>query len=165
MGVLGNLNAYTQLKAAEAHRAPPPRTPAWAASASAWAWASAWATMIGNQMAGMAQQGGGQFNPHAGMQGGPAPAPPPLPTEQKYHYAGAAGQQQLTLQEVVGAVVGNRDGKHMLWMPGWSGWKSWKDVPEVAGQVPPPAAAPPPPPGAAAEEEFHYHGPAARARR
>ena len=157
MGVLGDLNAYTQLKTADAigvAAANPGIGGAGIGMGVGFGRGNQMGAVMGQSM----NQGGGGFNPQTGMQGGGAAQPPPLPTEQRLHYNGPSGQAQRTVAEIVQRVVADRGGNHMLWAAGWPGWKSWKEVAEVAGQVPPPAAAPPPLPGA--DTVYHYHGPA-----
>ena len=156
MGVLGDLNAYTQLKAAEAIETAA-ANPGLGGAGIGMGVGFGMGNMMGNQMMGMQQQQG-QFNPHQGMQGPPAPQPPPPPMTAKFHYAGPAGQAELTAAEVAQRVAADRDGNHQLWQAGWPGWKSWRDVPDVAGLVPPPPAPAPPPP--MADITFHYAGPA-----
>jgi membrane protease subunit (stomatin/prohibitin family) len=152
MGVLGNLDAYTKLQAAEAIKTAAANQGIGGAGVGMGV-GFGMGNMMGNQMAG-GMASGGQFNPHSGMQGPPAPQPPPMPSEQTYHYNGPSGQGQFPLGDIVGKVSADRDGNHMLWAAGWPGWKSWKDVPEVANQIPP-LVAPPPMPSII----FHYHGP------
>ncbi|MFT7520618.1 MAG: hypothetical protein ACI9MC_002768 [Kiritimatiellia bacterium] len=159
---MGNLDAYTKLKAADAIEI--------AAGNQGMAGMGVGMGVgfgMGNQMGGMMGQamapGGGQFNPNSGMQGGAAPAPPPLPSAVQYHYNGPAGQGQKTADQIAQAVAGDRDGNHMVWAAGWPAWKSWKDVAEIVGNVPPPAAAPPPLPDA--DVVFHYHGPAGQSEK
>jgi membrane protease subunit (stomatin/prohibitin family) len=158
MGVLGDLNAYTQLKAADAieHAA---KNTGLGGAAIGMGVGFGMGNQMGNTMAN-AQQGGA-FNPHQGMQGPPSAAPPPPPVEASLHYNGPSGQAQLTVAQVVERVTADRSGKHMLWAAGWPGWKKWSDVPEVAGQVPPEPAAPPPLPG---QQTLHYNGPSGQAQ-
>jgi hypothetical protein len=153
MGVLGNLDAYTKLKAADAigiAAANPGLGGAGVGMGVGFG--------LGNAMGGMmgsAAGAQGAFNPQTGMQGA-GPPPPPMAT--RYHYAGVGGQAELSAAEIAQRVAADRNGNHMVWAAGFPAWKSWRDVPEIAGQVPPPpAAAPPPPPGA--NITFHYHGP------
>ncbi len=153
MGILGDLNAYTKLKAAEAIEiaAANPGMGGLGASMGV-------GFGLGNQIGGnmMGAQGQGPFNPHQGMQGQPAPMPPPPPTDTLWHYHGPTGQAQLSAADVASRIVGDRSASHKLWKPGFAGWLSWDEVPEIAGMLPPPTAAPPPLPGQAT---FHYNGP------
>jgi len=155
MGMIGDLNAYTQLKAAESIEIAAANK-GLAGAGMGMGVGFGMGNMMGAQMANAAQ-GGGQFNPQQGMQGGAPPAPPPPPGAARYHYSGPAGQGEKSLDEIVAAVSANRDGAHSVWQAGWAGWKSWSDVPEIAGKLPPPMAAPPPLPGQGAK--YHYNGP------
>jgi len=150
MGVLGNLSAYTQLKAADAIGTAAANTGIGGAGIGMGV-GFGMGNMMGNQMAGA--QGGGQFNPNQGMQGGPGSVPPPPPGGETYHYSGPTGQAQLSAADVVARIQGDPNGKHNIWQPGWSGWKAWNEVPAIASKMPP--APPPPPPGAAT---YHYSG-------
>jgi membrane protease subunit (stomatin/prohibitin family) len=153
MGVLGNLDAYAKMNAAESIKtaAANPGLPGMGVGMGV---GLGMGQMMGQQFAGM--QGQGNFNPHTGMQGPPSPAPPPLPNAQKFHYHGPGGSGELTAAEIAQRVVAARDADHQVWAAGWPGWKSWKDAPEIAGQVPPAPSAPPP----MANVSFHYSGPA-----
>lgn len=152
MGVLGNLGAYQQLQAADAIQTAA-ANPGLGGAGIGMGVGFGMGNMMGAQMTGAMQ--GGPFNPHQGMQGGPAPMPPPMPAAVKYHYHGPSGQAELTRDEVVARVAADRNGNHQLWQAGWPGWKSYKDVAEIVGALPPL----PPPPVAAANVSFHYHGP------
>jgi membrane protease subunit (stomatin/prohibitin family) len=158
MGVLGNLDAYTKLQAADAIGVAA-ANPGLGGAGIGMGVGFGMGNMMGNQMMGM-QGGGGHFNPHQGMAAPPGAAPPPIPSAVKYHYNGPTGQAQLTAQEVAERVAGDREGSHLLWQAGWAGWKPWKDVAEIVGLIPPPAAAPPPLPGSGTEPTYHYNGPA-----
>jgi membrane protease subunit (stomatin/prohibitin family) len=139
MGVLGNLNAYTQLKTAEAIQT--------AAGNQGIAGAGigmgvgfGMGNQMGNQMAGAA--GGGNFNPNQGMQGGGGPPPPP-PQAAGYHYSGPDGQAQgLNASQIAQKMQANPGGKHHVWQQGWAGWKPASEVGEITSQMGPP---PPPP--------------------
>jgi membrane protease subunit (stomatin/prohibitin family) len=149
MGVLGNLNAYTQLKAADAIGVAAANTGLGGAGIGMGV-GFGMGNMMGNQMAGA--QGGGAFNPQQGLQPGAA-APPPPPGTETYHYSGQTGQAQLSAAEIIERIQGDPSGKHDVWQAGWDGWKSWSDVPAIASKMPP---APPPPPAGAAT--YHYSG-------
>ncbi|MFT4623501.1 MAG: membrane protease subunit (stomatin/prohibitin family) [Myxococcota bacterium] len=159
MGVLGDLNAYTQLKAADAIDTAA-RNPGMGGAAIGMGVGFGMGNQMGAMMGQSMQGGGGPFNPHQGMQGPPSPAPPPPPMAATFHYHGASGQSELDAAAIASHVAADRTGKHMLWQAGWPGWKAWSDVPEVASLVPPAPAAPPPLPGA---QTFHYNGPSGRA--
>ena len=141
MGVLGNLDNYTKLKAADAieHAAKNPGVGGVGASMGV---GFGLGNQIGANMA-QAQQGGG--------------APPPLPGGGTYHYNGPGGQAQLPLAQVIERVAADRSANHLVWKQGWSEWKPAAEVPEIASQLPPP-----PPPGSAGSSAggtFHYAGP------
>jgi membrane protease subunit (stomatin/prohibitin family) len=155
MGVLGDLNAYTQLQAAESIKTAAANTGIGGAGIGMGV-GFGMGNMMGNAMGG-AFGGNGQFNPQQGMQGGGPPpqgGPPPLPSA-SFHYNGPAGQGQMSLDQIVAAVAADRNANHQVWAQGWPAWKSVKDVPEIMNQLPPPVAAPPPLPGAA---RYHYNG-------
>ena len=140
MGVLGNLNAYTQLKAADAieHAA---RNPGVGGVGASMGVGFGLGNQIGSNMM-QAQQGGG--------------APPPLPQATGYHYNGPGGQTQLPLADVVQRVAADRSANHLVWQAGWPEWRRAQDVPEIANQLPP---APP------ATASFHYHGPSGQSQK
>ncbi len=156
MGVLGNLDQYTKLKAAEAI-GDAAKNQGMGGAGMGMGVGMGMGNMMAAAMSGMAQ-------PHAG---GGAPPPPPGPAT--FHYHGPSGQAQLTAAQIAEKVAADRTGAHSVWAAGWPGWKPWAEVPEIAGLVPPaapppppmapppPAAAAPPPPPAAAT--FHYNGP------
>jgi len=160
MGILGDLNAYTQLKSADAIEK--------AASNQGMGGIGVgmgvglgMGNQVGNMM-GRAAQGNGMFNPHTGLQAPAAAAPPPLPGQDTWHYNGAAGQGQYTTEQIVGHILANRDASHLVWKAGWPAWKPYTEVTELTSQLPPPAAAPPPLPGA---EKLHYNGPGGQGER
>ncbi len=155
MGVLGNLDAYAKLQAAEAIPEAARNTGLGGAGVGLGV-GMGMGGMMGQAFAGAAGQGG-TFNPVTGQMGA---APPPPPGASLYHYNGPGGQAQLPLAQVVERVAANRGAAHHLWQPGWAAWKGWQEVAEVASAlppVPPPAPAGPPPiPGA--NVSFHVHG-------
>ncbi len=145
MGILGNLDAYAKLNAAEAIGD--------AARNEGIAGAGVGMGVgfgMGNQMGGLM----------GNAMASPSTAPPPPPGPSLLHYSGPGGQAQLSVDEIVSRIAGAPDAEHNLWSPGWPAWKPWAEVPQVAGKIPPPPAAPPPPPGATT---FHYSGPDGRA--
>ena len=156
MGILGNLNAYTQMQAADA-MGDAARNPGMAGAGMGMGMGMGMGQVMSQAMSGAA---GGQAAPAA---------PPPLPGATRYHYNGPAGQAQLTADEVASRIASNRDAQHLVWTTGWAAWKDWSDVADIAGKVPPamtappplPSAPPPPPaPPAPTEVEFQYNGPA-----
>lgn len=154
MGVLGNLDAYTKLKAADAieHAA---KNQGIGGAAAGMGVGFGLGNQIGGQL-GRGQASSGQFDPQTGMQGAGPPGPPPSPQNELWHYSGPGGQQELTLSQLAGRIQADRNGNHMVWKNGFPAWKSWRDVPEIAGQL---QSGPPPMPGASAVT-FHYNGPA-----
>ncbi len=153
MGVLGNLDAYTQLKAADAieHAA---KNPGLGGIGAGMGVGFGLGNQIGAQM-GRAQQGGGVFDPNQGMMGGGAPPAPPPPPVDVWHYSGPTGQAQLSTADLLNRITSDRNGAHMVWKAGFPAWKSWSEVPEIVGRMPPEPAAPPPLPGGA---PYHYNG-------
>jgi hypothetical protein len=150
MGILGNLDAYTQLKAADAIEAAA-KNPGMGGLGASMGVGFGVGNQVGAQMA-RAQQGGGQFDPQTGMRG--AGGPPPLPASDPWHYNGPGGQLTLNDAEVVARISADPSANHMLWKTGFAAWKGWREVPEIAGRV---SAAPPPPPMATAS--YQYNGP------
>lgn len=153
MGVLGDLNKYTQMQAADSIKIAAANQGIGGAGIGMGV-GFGMGNMMGNQMsqamAPQQQQGGG--------------APPPLPQAAGYHYSGPAGQGQMSTDQIVSAVIADRNGQHLVWQQGWAGWKPWSEVPDLAGRVPPAQVAPPPPPQAPAAL-YHYNGPAGTGER
>ncbi|MDP6932705.1 MAG: SPFH domain-containing protein [Myxococcota bacterium] len=153
MGLLGDMNQYTQFQAANAIESAAGRPGQGNTMLDA-----GMGLAMGNMMAGQ-MTGAGQG----------AAAPPPPPGAATLHYSGSGQDGQYTAQQIAGLVAADRSGTHNVWAPGWAGWKSWNQVPEVASQVPPDTtAAPPPPPSDAPpppppEESWHYSGPSGKA--
>jgi membrane protease subunit (stomatin/prohibitin family) len=132
MGVLGNLNAYTQLKAAEAIGDAAKNQGMGGAGVGMGVGVG-----MGQMMSGMFQ-GVGQAAPAAPSAG----PPPPPPQAARWHYSGPNGQSEAGAAEIIAAVRANPAGKHHVWQTGWAGWKDVADVPELASLLGPP---PPPP--------------------
>ncbi len=153
MGILGDLNAYTKLKSADAIEAAARNTGMGGAGMGMGMGMGMGAAVAGQMTGG---GGSGVFNPHQGMQSSSGAVPPPVPSSQRFHYNGSGGQAELSVDEIVARVVADRTGQHLLWAPGFPAWKPWSEVEAVSTKVPPAAAAPPPLPGAST---FHYHGP------
>ncbi|MFT6143619.1 MAG: membrane protease subunit (stomatin/prohibitin family) [Myxococcota bacterium] len=150
MGVLGNLGAYQQLKSADAIEVAAGNTGLGGAGVGMGV-GFGMGNMMGNQMSGSMNQAG-PFNAQQGMQGGPAPVPPPVPGQETWHYNGPTGQAQLKTAELVQRITQDRSGNHQVWKAGMAAWQSWKDVPELATALPP---GPPPMPAATS---YHYAG-------
>jgi len=147
IGILGNLNAYTQLKAADAIEHAAKNTGVGGIGASMGVGFG-----VGNQVG-------------ANIANAQGAAPPPPPQQGVYHYTGPGGQAQLSLAEVVQRVSAHPSASHSVWQPGWAEWKPPSAVAPIAAQLPPAppgAAGPPPLPG---EARFHYNGPDGQAQR
>lgn len=144
MNMIGDMNQYTQMKAADAIETAA-ANPGMAGAGMGMGMGVGMGNMMGNMMGNA-------------MAGAAAASPPPPPQAQTFHYSGPSGQAQLSASDIAQKIAADRNGNHQVWAEGWSGWRSWNDVGEISRLVPPPpAAAPPPPPGAAST--FHYHGP------
>ncbi len=152
MGLVGNMNTYTQFQAANAIEQ--------AASQSGGDGGNlggammnagvglAMGQVIAGQMAG-AQSGQQPINPQTSPPPPPGAATPVATTVQVFHYSGPSGQHQLAAADIAHQVASAPGGKHHVWAPGWTGWKAWNEVPEIAALVPPPPPGdegPPPPP-------------------
>jgi hypothetical protein len=149
MGILGNLDAYTQLKAADAIELAAKNPGLGGAGASMGVGFG-----LGNQIGQQLGRGVGQFDPQTGMQGGGG-GPPPVPQgPARLHYSGPSGQEQLPVADIVARIAADRGSSHLLWMPGWPNWKNWTEVAEVAPQVPPTPEGGP---------TWHYNGPGGQA--
>ncbi len=143
MGILGNLDAYSQLKAADAIEIAARNPGLGGVGAS-----------VGVGL-GLGQQIGHQLGRGIGPEGGSTP--PALPAgAPKLHYSGPAGQDQLSIPEIVARITADRGSNHLLWLPGWPQWKSWREVADVATQVPPAPDGGP---------TWHYNGPGGQAVR
>ncbi len=147
MGILGNLNAYTQLKAADAI-GDAARNPGVGGVGASMGVGFGLGNQIGQNMM-QAQQGGGAP---------PAPPPLPLPGGGAYHYNGPSGQAQLPLAEVVRRVAADRAANHLVWQAGWPQWRPARDVAEIAAQLPPEQPSAP-------AAKFHYHGPSGQSEK
>lgn len=147
MGVLGNLDAYTQMQVADSV-SDAAKNPGIGGAGVGMGVGFG----MGNQMSHMmaSSQGAGTFDPHTGLKSGDA--------SQSYHYKGDGDQEELAAAEVASRIATDRGGKHLVWQPGWEEWKPWSEVPELAGLVPPEIEEPPPLPDAPGDE-WHYSGP------
>jgi membrane protease subunit (stomatin/prohibitin family) len=135
MGIVGDLNKYTQFSAAQALQT--------AAGASG---DSAMGTGLGMGMGmGMAQAMASAMGGMGGAAQPAAAAPPPPPAAATFHVAvngqttGPFGTAQL--QQMLAAGQFGRDS--MVWSQGMAGWAKAADVPALASLF---AAMPPPPP-------------------
>jgi membrane protease subunit (stomatin/prohibitin family) len=144
MGILGDLNRYTQFQAANAVEAAA-NNPGGAGEGVGLGMGLA----VGQQMAqalgrqDQPTQPSGQSGQQSAQQSAQPAGPPPLPAQAQW-YVGVGGQQQgpydaaaLAAQAQAGAVTGST----LVWRSGMAAWTPAQDVPEVAavlGAVPPP---------------------------
>jgi hypothetical protein len=149
MGVLGNLDAYTQMQVADSV-SDAAKNPGIGGAGVGMGVGFG----MGNQMSQMmaTPQGGETFDPHTGLQSGQSEAP------QIYHYKGSGEAVQLPTPDIASRIAVDRDGDHLVWQPGWDAWKPWNVVEEIASQVPPAIESPPPLPTKAGDL-WHYKGP------
>jgi membrane protease subunit (stomatin/prohibitin family) len=148
MGLVGNMNTYTQFQAANAIEAAATQ-PGGGGLGGAMMGAGV-GLGLGNVVAGQMANMGQQQHAPPPQQHAPPPAPGTAPPA-IFHYSGPSGQHQLPAADIAAQVAGTPDGKHHVWQPGWASWKPWNEVPEIAGLVPPPpppggSGGPPPPP-------------------
>jgi membrane protease subunit (stomatin/prohibitin family) len=130
MGLVGNMNAYTQFQTANAigDMAENPGGGGNMMGVLA-------GVGMGNVVTGAMQQA-------TGDQQAPAAGPPPLPQEQ--WYAGIGGKQvgPLTMEQLQNLIrQGQVNQDTLLWKQGLEGWKKARDIPEASnlfGTVPPP---------------------------
>jgi membrane protease subunit (stomatin/prohibitin family) len=112
MGVLGDLNAYSQFQAANALEDAAKNPGSGGAMMNA-GMGFAMGNVMANQMAQAHQPGGGQFNPQHGMAQGPPPPPPS--TGMQYHYHGPGNDQgQFNAQQIAQKIAANREGAHNI---------------------------------------------------
>ena len=147
MGVIGNMNTFTQYQTANAMEKAAENPGGMAAGGMGMGMGFAMANQMGNQM-GAGQQQQQQQQPAA------APPPPPAPTAFFVAVNGAqTGPFDLgTLQQQLAS--GQFNAQTTVWKAGMAGWVAAGTVPELAGLFaappppppPPPAMAPPPPP-------------------
>lgn len=133
MGVIGNLNAYTQFQAANAIEAAA-KNPGGSAAADGMGMGMGFA---------MAQQMANALNQPAGGAPGGHGAPPPLPGQAQF-FAAIDGKQAgpFALDALRGQAAGGQLTRDTLvWKQGMAAWTRAGDVPElepVFGHVPPP---------------------------
>jgi hypothetical protein len=142
MGIIGNLNQYSQFQAANAMETAA-GNPGGEASAG-----------IGMGMGfAMANQMGQMLNPQAGaappVPGAAPPPPPPIP--QTLYFVAVNGQQTgpyppATLQAMAGQ--GSLTADSMIWAQGMPSWMPANQIPELAAVFATPPPLPPPPPPA-----------------
>lgn len=133
MGVIGNLNAYTQFQAANAIEAAA-RNPGGSAAADGMGMGMGFA---------MAQQMANAMNQPAGSAAAGHGTPPPLPGAAQF-FAAIDGKQAgpFAVDALQGqAASGQLTRETLVWKQGMAGWTRAGDVPELSsvfGHVPPP---------------------------
>jgi membrane protease subunit (stomatin/prohibitin family) len=148
MGVVGDLNRYTQFQTAEAMRAAA-ENPGEGGGAMGAGLGAGMGLAMGNMM--MGAQGGpwGQAQRQGQPQPAAAPAaPPPPPVEHVWHIAENGQTRGPFSRADLGRMAGSGDltRETYVWTQGQDGWKRAEDVQELAQLftvMPPP---PPPPP-------------------
>ena len=133
IGIVGDLNAYTQLATANAI-GDAARNPGGGASEGV---GLGLGMAVGQRMAASVGQ------PAAPPASAPPAGPPPLPTQAQW-YIGVGGEQQgpYDLAGLRGQVAsGALSATTLVWSTGMSGWTAASDVPQVAALL---AAIPPP---------------------
>jgi len=142
MGVIGNMNTFTQYQTANAMEKAAENPGGMAAGGMGMGMGFAMANQMGNQMGAGQQQ---QQQPAAA-----APPPPPAPTAFFVAINGAqTGPFDLgTLQQQLAS--GQFNAQTTVWKAGMAGWVAAGTVPELAGLFAAPPPPPPPPPPAMA---------------
>jgi membrane protease subunit (stomatin/prohibitin family) len=142
MGILGDLNRYTQFQAATAVEAAA-NNPGGAGEGvglgMGMALGQRMAQSLGPQDAGGQSQPAGQAQPAQPAQ----PGPPPLPPQEQW-FLGVGGQQQGPFDAAALAAqarAGTLTPTTLVWRSGMAAWTPAQDVPEVAAVL---GAAPPP---------------------
>lgn len=136
MGVLGDLNAYAKLQAAEAMR-DAAKNPGGAGTVMAMGMGSVLAGTMGGVMSGPAPTAAGPGTP------------PPIPSHAPVFIA-VDGKQHGPFELAMVAMkarTGELTGDTLVWRQGMDAWKPAKEVPELAAMIAPPPV-PPPIPGA-----------------
>jgi len=131
MGVVGNLNEYTQFQAAEALGR--------ADSGAGAAMATGMGAGLGMQMAAQ------QMQQQSGPWGAAATPPPPPPVEHVWHIAEAGKTSGPYSKAALGRMVseGKLSRETYMWTPGQDGWQKAEDIMELAQLF---TVMPPPPP-------------------
>jgi membrane protease subunit (stomatin/prohibitin family) len=140
MGIVGNLQQYTQYQAATAIEDAAQNPGAGGIAAGGMGAGLGFA--IGNQMAGA--MGGAPAQPASAP---PAGGPPPLPPQTQYYLA-IGGQQAgpfdaAAVQQRIAA--GQVTGQTLAWKQGMANWTPVSQVPELASLLSPPGPPPLPP--------------------
>lgn len=147
MGIIGNLNAYSQFQSANAMEAAA-KNPGAAGQGMGMGMGFVMAQGIGGQMAN--PRGDGTYsgvNP-TGAAGGNAAVPPPMPNAPAY-FVGINGQQSGPFDlNALSSLVrsGSINAQTLIWTQGMPAWASASSVPEVAALLTPNPPSPPPMP-------------------
>ncbi len=148
MGIVGDLNRYTQFSAAQALGAGGGAAGGAMGAAVGAGLGMAMGAQIGGAQAGpwgaVPQQNHGQQNYGAAQQQAPA-APPPPPVEKVWHVAANGAATGPFGRGHLGRMVseGSLTRETLVWTPGLSGWLKAEEVTELAQLF---TIAPPPPP-------------------
>ncbi|WP_071672408.1 SPFH domain-containing protein [Nioella nitratireducens] len=144
MGVVGDLNRYTQFSAAEAMTAAA-QNPNGGGAATGMGLGMGMA--MANQMAGAMNQGPWGAAPQQQAQPQAAAAPPPPPVEHVWHVAENGQTKGPFSRATMGqmATRGELTRQTFVWTAGQDGWKKAEDVAELAQLFT--VMPPPPPPG------------------
>ncbi|EAQ02718.1 hypothetical protein OB2597_15090 [Pseudooceanicola batsensis HTCC2597] len=146
MGIVGDLNKYTQFSTAEAMTAAA-KNPGGDGGIGA-GLGMGMGMAMANQMA---QQGPWGARPQSAPQPAAAPAPPPPPVEHVWHIAENGETRGPFSKARLGRMVteGGLSRDTLVWTAGQDGWKRAEDVQELAQlfTVMPPPPPPPPPAG------------------
>lgn len=138
MGVIGNLNSYTQFQAANAMEAAAENPSGGAAGGMGMGMGFAMANQMGQAFGGQQAQGG-----QAPPPSGPPSGPPPIPQAVSFFMA-VNGQQAGPFEMSVlkqKAQAGELTRETMVWKDGMAAWTAAGEVGELSsvfGQVPPP---------------------------
>ena len=144
MGIVGDLNQYTQFQAANALEQSAKSGGGGASDGMGMGVGVAMGQQMAQNLAGGQQQQQQQQSPAQQPAAAPAGGPPPLPGTAAEWYAGIGGQQQgpfdqAGLQQQVTA--GSITRETLLWKNGMDGWKAAGEIPELTnlfGATPPP---------------------------
>lgn len=137
MGIVGDLNAYTKMQAADAMR-DAAKNPGTAGAFMAMGLGGTMGGMLGNAAANQ---------PASPANSGPG-TPPPIPSSAPIFIA-VDGTRHGPFEMAMVAMkarAGELTGDTLVWRQGMDGWKPAKDVPELAAMIAPPVV-PPPIPG------------------
>lgn len=133
MGIVGDLNAYTKMQAADAMR-DAARNPGGAGAVMAMGFGGAMGGVLGQAAAG----------PAAPAQAGPG-VPPPVPSHAPLFIAVEGRQHGPFEMPLVAMKVrsGELTGDTLVWRQGMDNWKPAREVSELAAMIAPPAVPPP----------------------